>query len=68
MTLCLAVEWGPSLTLAPDEEKNGRIREGKGVVEGPAGSERGIFSVISKLEYRAREGMWRGWLLRWGKI
>ena len=32
-----------SLTLAADEEKNGRIRESKGVVEGPAGGEWGIF-------------------------
>ena len=32
-----------TLTLAADEEKNGRIREGKGVVEGPAGGEWGIF-------------------------
>ena len=32
-----------TLTLAADEEKNGRIRENKGVVEGPAGSEWGIF-------------------------
>ena len=28
-----------TLTLAPDEEKNGRMRESKGDVEGPAGSE-----------------------------
>ena len=32
-----------TLTLAADEEKNGRIRESKGVVEGPAGGEWGIF-------------------------
>ena len=31
------------LTLAADEEKNGRIRESKEVVEGPAGGEWGIF-------------------------
>ena len=32
-----------TLTLAADEEKKGRIRESKGVVEGPAGGEWGIF-------------------------
>ena len=32
-----------TLTLAADEEKNGRIRESKGVVEGPAGASGGYF-------------------------